>query len=255
MLETAIDAAEAAGSVVERHFEKFGELERTVKDNKSFVTKADKESEEIIKALILGRFPDHGVIGEEGSEVNTNSEYQWVIDPIDGTMNFVHGIPLYSISIAVLHKGVPIVGVVYCPPTRSLYTAEAGKGMFFNGKEVSVSKESSDTALFVTGHAPQEKELTRKILATYGPYIRASRVLSACSLELAYVASGTLAGYICIGMNKWDYAAGWLMIQEAGGKITDFKGAVCSFEENHFIASNGVVHEALMSVLKAAQTA
>ncbi len=250
MLHTATEAAEKAGKILEGYFETTG-LERTEKDDKSFVTKADTEAEELIVSLIRERFPDHGILGEEGSEVNPEAEYQWVIDPIDGTRNFTNGIPLFAVSIAVLYRGEPVIGVVYNPATGSLYAAEKGKGATFNGSPMRVSVQEAKKGLVTFGPGQGDaKEKLRTFFQNGESYFRSVRYLGCTALELAYVARGGTEGFVCIGLKPWDYAAGRLLILEAGGTITDYEGKECGIEQNYFIASNGVAHEALKSLVR-----
>lgn len=252
MLETAIEAAQHAGAQVEKYFETTG-LERNEKDDTSFVTKADTEAEEVIVSLIRERFPDHGILGEEGSEVNSEAEYQWVIDPIDGTRNFTNGIPLFAVSIAVLYQGEPVVGVVYNPATHSLYAAEKGKGATFNGAPMRVSVQDAKKGVVTFGPGQGDaKEKLRAFFQNGEHYFRSVRYLGCTALELAYVARGGTEGFVCIGLKPWDYAAGRVLLLEAGGTITDYEGKACGIEQNYFIASNGVAHEALRALVSGA---
>lgn len=250
MLETAIEAAQAAGVVAERFFEMTG-LEREEKDDTSFVTKADTEAEEVVVAIIAKHYPDHGILGEEGAEINPGAEYQWLIDPIDGTGNFINGIPLFAISIALLKNGVPVVGVVYNPVTRSLYAAEAGKGATYNGKKVAVSSDTADKGLITLGPGPGETKRARNIVHATEGFFKSVRLLGCTALELGYVARGGTEAFICLGLKPWDYAAGQLLVREAGGTITDYEGNECDIKQNYFVASNGITHD---SAVKLAQT-
>lgn len=249
MLETAIEAAKAAGAVLEKYFETTA-LERTEKDDKSFVTKADTEAEEIIAGFIRERFCDHCIVGEEGVEVNLGADYQWVVDPIDATRNFTNGIPVFAVSIAVLHKGIPVVGVVYNPATDSLYAAEKGKGATFNGKPMRVSERSAEkgTVTFGPGQGDAKDKL-RAFFIEGEKHFRSVRYLGCTALELAYVARGGTESFVCIGLKPWDYAAGRLLVLEAGGTITDYQGNECDIQQNYFIASNGLAHQAALDLV------
>ncbi len=248
MLEDAIEAAQEAGKVLSTYFERIG-LEHEVKDDKSFVTKADKEAEEVIVSLITQRYPDHGILGEEGSEVNPQAEFQWVIDPLDGTSNFINGIPIFGVSIAVVQAGVPVVGVVYSPLTHSLYAAEKGKGTTYNGKQVRVSVQEASAGLVTLGPGVGERQRVRELFGATAPYFKSARFLGSTAMELAYIARGGTEGYVCLGLKPWDYAAGRLLVTEAGGRITDFNGNDCDLTQNYFIASNGVAHETLKALV------
>lgn len=248
MLQTAIEAAKAAGAVLLNYFE-MTDLEREEKDDKSFVTKADKETEAVIVDIIRRAHPDHGIVGEEGADVNSGAEFQWVIDPIDATRNFANGIPIFAISIAVVHAGEPIVGVLYNPVTESLYAAEKGKGMTVNGKSARVSTQAADAGMVTLGPGQKEKDRLFAIIANAEKHFRSVRYLGCTAIELAYVARGGTEAFICLGLKKWDYAAGRLLVTEAGGTVTDFAGNPCDIEQNYFVATNGVAHGAALALV------
>ena len=251
LLNVAKNAAEKAGAIALRYFET--SVGREVKADKSFVTVADKEAEAAIITEIKKYFPNHGILGEESGEEKSASPYQWIIDPIDGTSNFVSGIPIFGISIAILKDGVPVVGVIYQPVGDALYTAEKGKGTTWRGKKVSVSDRDTEHAMisFGNGRDKQEKKRLNRLFVESERFIKSRRHLGSCVLEQAFVARGSTEGIICFGLNKWDYAAGTLLIQEAGGTITDFSGKPWQFGAgNHFIASNDVVHKTLLQLVK-----
>lgn len=248
MLDVAIDSAKKAGDILSHYFEMTA-LEREVKDDKSFVTKADTECEALIVAAVKEAFPDHGILGEEGTDHNPNAEYQWIIDPLDGTNNFVNGIPLFATSIGILHQGEPIVGVIYNPVSHSLFYAEKGKGMFYNEKPTVVSDQSADMGMVGFGPGKEGKKRLDIAYASVTPYFKSKRYLGATALELAYLARGGTEGFICLGLKKWDYAAGSLLVQEAKGTITDFDGNPWKMEQNYFIASNGVCHDELLKAV------
>lgn len=249
MLNIAIDAAKKAGAIALRYFET--SVVREVKADKSFVTAADKEAEAAIIADIKKHFPDHGILGEESGEVKTDSPYSWVIDPLDGTGNFVNGIPLFSVSIAVIENGKPIAAVVYQPVGDSLYAAEKGKGTTWRNKPVRVSDGDTERAMITFGPGKKEKERLNRMLSASERFVKSKRYLGSAALELAYVARGGTEGFICLGLNRWDYAAGVLLVEEAGGKITDFEGKPWQFGgSDFFVASNGIVHNALLRLAR-----
>ncbi len=248
-LDVAISAAKKGGAVVDRYFET--SIEREVKADKSFVTAADKEAEAVIIAELKKHFPDHGFLGEESGETRSSSEYQWVIDPLDGTANFVNGIPMFAVSIALFLRGAPIVGVVYNPVTDSLYASEKGKGVTCNGANVSVSDGGAEHAMITFGPGKKEKLLLNALFSNAERLVKSKRYLGCAALDLAYVARGGTEGFVCLGLNTWDYAAGVLLVAEAGGKLTDFKGNPWFFGgSDHFLASNGHVHDALLALVK-----
>ncbi|MGB4076282.1 MAG: inositol monophosphatase [Minisyncoccia bacterium] len=249
MLETAIQAAQASGEIADRYFESL-DLKHEFKDDKSLVTTADREIEEVCAALIRTRHPDHGITGEEGESSNKDAPYQWVIDPIDGTRNFANSIPFFAISIAVMKDHIPVAGVVYNPVTRGLYAAEAGKGAFWNEQRMHVSNEGTDTALVTIGYALHEKARAYRVFANASEHVNSMRLFGSCALELALLANGSTEAFVCLGLNKWDYAAGWLLVKEAGGMITGCEGNTCDLSENYFIASNGKVHDAALALIR-----
>lgn len=251
LLDTAISAAKKAGAIIGGYFET--SVERKVKDDKSFVTAADREAEAAIIAEIRKNFPDHGIVGEESGESRGESPYVWVVDPLDGTANFVNGIPLFSVSIAVLKAGQPVAAVVYQPVGDSLYAAEKGKGTSWKGKRARVSDGTTEHAMISFGPGKKEKERLNRMLCLSERFVKTKRYLGSAALELAFLARGGTEGFICLGLNKWDYAAGVLLVSEAGGRITDFDGKPWSFgTSDFFIASNGVVHDSLLSLARCA---
>lgn len=247
LLSTATRAAQKAGDILLRYFET--SVRREVKADKSFVTAADTEAEAAIIAEIKKSFPDHGILGEESGEERSASAFQWVIDPLDGTANFVNGIPLFAVSIAALRGGIPVAGVVYQPVGNSLYTAEKGKGTFWNGKRVQVSNGDREHAVITFDPGKKQKDKLNALFGSAERFVKSKRYLGCAALSLAYVARGGTEGVFFLGLNKWDYAAGVLLVHEAGGKITDFDGIPWVFGSNDFfIASNGVVHDDLLQL-------
>lgn len=251
MIETAIKAAKIAGEKLEYYFETL--LEHEEKEDKSFVTKADKEADELIINLIKEKFPSHQIITEENGTIGEKNEYTWVIDPLDGTLNFTRGIPLFATSIAVIKNGDPIISVVYNPITNTLFQAEKGKGAFWNGEKMQVSDiEKIEESIISMGRA-RDPENKAKTLGFYNKFygkLKSQRVLGTAALELAFVASGRLEGFISVGLNSWDTYGGVLLIVEAGGKVTDYSGKDWDSSMKHFFASNGKVHEKVLDLIK-----
>jgi myo-inositol-1(or 4)-monophosphatase len=232
------------------------------------VTEVDKGSETMIRNLIKTHFPHHSILGEEGvapgAEASAQAlkelqdeEYLWIVDPIDGTTNYVHGFPFFSVSIALAHRGEVIVGVVYDPNRDELFVAEKGKGVYVKGKLLDVSKESKlSDALVATGFPADSKfalPVNMKGLQAVAPRARNVRVAGSAALHMAYVAAGRLSGFWEIGLNSWDIAAGALLIQEAGGQVTDTAGQPYSLAVRHVLATNGAIHEELRETLAKAQ--
>lgn len=249
-LETAIYAAEEAGKILEKYFET--EILKNLKEDKTIVTLADKESEDLIKKIILKAYPTHSILGEETGmtgKMGEKIDYVWHVDPVDGTRNFANGIPIFCVSIALTFKGEPILGVVYNPATHSLFFAEKDKGAYFNNKKIFVSKDNKDNAIVTVCASQRENDkiFDKELLYSLPQkVVHTTRDLGSAALELAYVARGGLEANIQIGLNTYDFAAGVLLVQEAGGKITNFDGSPWEFPGNYFIASNGVFHDKLV---------
>jgi myo-inositol-1(or 4)-monophosphatase len=248
MLDAAIEAAKKGGELLLKYFEMTG-LERDLKDDKSFVTKADTEAETAIVATLTTSYPDHGFLGEEGSDTKPDAEYRWVIDPLDGTKNFVNGIPLFAVSLGLMRGNDVVAAVVYNPVTRSLYAAEKGKGTTYNGKKVGVSPQEAKMGIVTFGPGQKDKKELGDYFSRAEDYFKSKRYLGATALELGYLARGGTEGFVSLGLNKWDYAAGTLLITEAGGTITAYDGSPWSMEQNYFIASNGIAHDALKALV------
>ncbi|GAA3409807.1 inositol monophosphatase family protein [Paenibacillus hodogayensis] len=232
------------------------------------VTEVDKGSETMIRNLIRTHFPQHAILGEEGVAPGADAsaralkamqdeEYLWIVDPIDGTTNFVHGFPFFSVSIALAHRGEVIVGVVYDPSRDELFVAEKGKGVYVKGKRMNVSAEAKlSDALVATGFPADSGyalPLNLQGIQAVAPRVRNIRVAGSAALHMAYVAVGRLSGFWEIGLNSWDVAAGALLVSEAGGLITDTAGQPYTLAVRHVLASNGKIHEELRETLAGAQ--
>ncbi|MDO8482749.1 MAG: inositol monophosphatase [bacterium] len=250
ILKIAVEAAQKAGEVLLPYFQATG-LERKVKDDKSFVTKADLEAEAIILKTIKAKFPDHAILAEESGEAKTASPYQWIIDPLDGTANFLNGIPIFGVSIGVYKNGEPEAAAVCHPATGELFSAARGRGAFFKGKKVTVSKQEASQGLVTFGMSKDmaDRESFTKAFVGLEKTFNKRRHLGATALEMAYIARGGIEATVSFGSKLWDHAAGAVLILEAGGKITDFSGKPWKLGETHFIASNGVSHAALLEVV------
>lgn len=228
------------------------------------VTEVDKGSEKMIRSLLLTHFPNHSFLGEEGVQPGpaassqalkemSDEEYLWIVDPIDGTTNFVHGFPFFSVSIALAHRGEVIVGVVYDPLRDELFVAEKGKGAYVRGKKTSVSLDGKlSESLIATGFPADHHAalpLNLKGVQALAPKVRNLRVAGSAALHLAYVAAGRLSGFWEIGLNSWDIAAGALMIQESGGQVTDTSGKPYTLDVRNVLASNRLIHDELQQEL------
>lgn len=250
-LEVAIQAALAAGKILEKYFET--EILKDMKEDKSIVTLADRESEEVIKKIILDVFPHHSILGEETGLTKNENHYIWHIDPIDGTRNFANAVPLFAVSIALEAKQELIVGVVYNPSTSSLFYAEKDKGAYLNDQKIFVSKDDASHAMVTVsrGKNSVDEKLFRELLYSLPKQAVSSvRDLGCAALDLVYVARGGLEANIQLGLNTYDFAAGVLILQEAGAKITTLDGSSWKFPDNHFIASNGIFHDLLVKEIQ-----
>lgn len=252
-LAVAVEAALAAGRLQLQYFRR--DLEIHKKGPIDLVTEADLAVEEDIRARVARHFPSHVFLGEEApqSAPSSASPYRWIVDPIDGTTNFAHGLPLFCVSIALEIDGRVALGVVYVPVGDELFTAERGEGARLNGARIHVTRESSlIDALLVTGFPPQATDKQGEQLAVFGAFLsraRAVRRLGSAALDLAFVAAGRFDAFWERSLHGWDVAAGSLLVEEASGRITDFKGGAFDPFGGQLLASNGAIHSQLVDIL------
>ena len=254
MLMTAIEAAEAAGKFLKQNLGKVKKIQQKAGQEKNLVTEIDKHSEEIIIEIIRKHFPAHDILAEEsGGTKGTSSNYRWIIDPLDGTTNFTHGFPVFCVSIGLEHKGELLLGVIYDPNFEELFTAEKGKGAFLNGKRITVSTIGTlDKSLLVTGFPYNIVENPNHAVEHFVHFLmkaQAVRRMGSAAIDLAYVATGRYEGFWEVALNPWDMAAGALLVQEAGGTLTDFSGNPFSIYKKEVLATNGLVHDQMKAVL------
>lgn len=256
-LQSAELAAREAGKYIVSNLGKVKQV--SFKSQQSnLVTEVDKKSEEIIIETLQKDFPDFDILAEEsGASSTKNSEFMWVIDPLDGTTNFTHGLPIFSVSIGLIKGNEVIAGVVYDPTRDQLFSAEKGKGAFLNGKRISVSKTKDiKKSLLVTGFPYNVEEnpdfcFERFVIMTQNS--RAVRRLGSAALDFAYVAAGIFDGFWEVKLNPWDIAAGLLLVNEAGGKVTNFKGEDSDIFNPQILASNGQIHNKMIELLELAE--
>jgi myo-inositol-1(or 4)-monophosphatase len=238
MLTIAIKAARRAGAIINRAAQDVDKLTVTRKRHNDFVSEVDRGAEQAIIQVLREAYPGHSILAEE-SGASGESEYQWIIDPLDGTTNFLHGCPPYCVSIALSHKGVLMQGVVYDPTRNDLFTATRGRGAYLNDRRIRVSKaEKLADALLSTGFPFRDLAGLDHYLAMFRAATEKSagiRRHGAAALDLAYVACARFDGFWELGLQPWDIAAGALLIQEAGGLIADLDG------EGTFLKSGNVV--------------
>lgn len=222
----------------------------------NLVTEVDTASEEIITSRIRQRFPDHDILAEEFTRTHKGSDFQWVIDPLDGTTNFAHGFPFFCVSIALKRRNEVIVGVVYNPVMDEMFWAERGKGTYLNARRIQVSQtEKIIESFMATGFPYDLRESSSNNLNYFNAMMlnaRAVRRAGSAALDLAYVATGCFDGYWEIKLNPWDTAAGWILVEEAGGMVTDMNGEGYYLDSPEIVASNGRIHAEMLSILKQA---
>lgn len=251
MLNIAVRAARAAGNVIARNLgqDNFSVEEKRKND---LVTDIDRECERTVSSLLLKSYRDHAVLGEEGGlQGNTDSEYVWIIDPIDGTTNFVKGIAHCAVSVALQHKGRTQLGVVFDPCTNEMFTAARGEGAALNGRRIRVGEvQALDSALVCTAFPVRYRERMSAYLELF------SRLIDNCadvrrtgcaSLDLCYVACGRFDAYLEQGLKPWDFAAGELILREAGGIATDFAGGNDFVKNGNIVSGNPYLVKALLS--------
>lgn len=255
LARVADEAADAAGEIL---LEFFGKATVEYKGEIDLVTNADRAAEKRIIEIVKAAFPDHGIYAEESGEQESESGVRWLIDPIDGTTNYAHGLPLFAVSIGVEVAGEIAVGIVYNPVYNEKYTAIRGKGALLNGEPIRVSRtQELDKSMLVTGfpYSVRSSELNNlDHFTNFTSRCRAVRRIGSAALDLAYVARGALDGYWESYLNPWDLAAGWLLVEEAGGKVTDLRGDPLTYRVNQILATNGSIHGAMLDVLKLGKT-
>lgn len=248
--ETLINATEAGALVIQHYFNSKNLLISNKEGINNLVTEADHASEKAIIDCIRQQFPEHYILSEESGAMPMDSEYKWIIDPIDGTVNYAHGIPICCVSIAVEHKGQMIMGAVYNPFLKELYMAERGKGATLNGELISVSNEPDVLkACLVTGFPYTYLDMPNGPLECFSRFIRKGipvRRLGSAAMDLCWVAAGRFDGFYEHKLQAWDSAAGFLILEEAGGKVTDFEGKYYSPYQPHILATNGKIHDDML---------
>ena len=254
MKRTAIKAAKEAGKIILSYYSK--NVNAISKGSTyNLVTKADIASEDKIISIIKSKFPGHSILTEESGEEMHKSDYCWVIDPLDGTNNFYHKFPMFCVSIALYKKGKPLIGVVFDPLKKELFYAEKNKGAFLNNKKIRVSNTTTlSKSLLALGFYYERGSLMRKTLDQMKRFfyedVHGIRRAGSAALDICYTACGRFDGYWELYLNPWDYAAGSLIVMEAGGRITDTQGQKYSLMMKNIVASNGKIHKDMIRVLK-----
>jgi len=251
-LRLAIVAAQQAGRLLARYAGKPSTV-RTKRSVVDLVTEIDRRAERLIRRILGQATPTFGFLGEEYGQRAQRSRYQWVVDPLDGTMNFVHGVPFFGVSIALACEQTPVIGVIYDPSRSELFTAIGGHGAWLNGKRIRVSATRRlSLSLLATGFSSRFRTRPQPYLEWFQTLERGShsvRRLGSTALCLAYVAAGRLEGFYERDLWPWDIAAGMVLVEEAGGQVSDFRGRTVALAQGRLVASNGRIHRPLLQRL------
>jgi len=235
-------------------------VETEYKGGVDIVTVADRTAEKLIRERLAVLFPEHGVFGEEGTRERLSGEFRWYVDPLDGTTNFAHGIPHFCVSLGLEQRkpglkpeedGVLVAGVIYDPNRDELFVAERGRGAWLNGKRIHVSRTPELAESLVATGFPSRKRHASPNIHFYQEFTLRShgvRRAGSAALDLAYVACGRMDGFWEFNLNPWDTAAGLLLVEEAGGRITDFSGGPWRLDSREILASNGLIHDELLGL-------
>ena len=253
-LEVARNAALQAGVVLREHFRKLNPSMINEKAANDFVTDVDKKSEEIIKDHILKYFRDHAILAEESNAKTHISPFRWIVDPLDGTANYIHGVPAFAISIALEIEGELSVGLVYDPSRNDIFTAIKGRGALKNGNPIHVSRSQNiKTTLVATGFPFRTKNIVDTYVTIFRElfnHVSDLRRGGSASLDLAYTAEGIFSAFFEYALSPWDIAAGALLVQEAGGVTTDFNGKNNYLNTGNIIAGSKIIHNELLKIIQ-----
>jgi len=252
-IDIAILAAKEAAKIHKKYFNTDFEV-KTKGKSYDLVTIADIEAEKAVVSLIRSNFPDHNILAEEEKYSKTDSKYQWIVDPLDGTNNFSNKIPFFSVSIALAKDGEAIVGVVYDVMRNELFSAQKGKGSFLNGQKISVNSASElKQAILITGFYYDRGAAMIENLEDVKQFLQKEilgiRRFGSAALDLCYVGCGRAAGFWEFELNAWDFAAGKLIVEEAGGKVTGRDEGVISLKKSFVVASNSKIHSQMLEVI------
>ncbi|HTQ52996.1 MAG TPA: inositol monophosphatase family protein [Bryobacteraceae bacterium] len=248
-LEAAVEIAREAGALLANYYARRVPYE--LKAEFDLVTEADRASERLIVERLRSWFPSHGIVAEEGGGHAGSSEYRWYVDPLDGTTNFAHSLPIFNVTMALEYAGEMIAGVVFDPLRQEMFTAERGAGAWLNQHRIRVSAVARlDSSLLCTGFPSRKRHLSINVhfyhqlaMATHGV-----RRTGSAAIDLAWVACGRLDGFWEFGLNPWDIAAGRLLVTEAGGQVSDMRGQPHAFSSSHLLADNGHLHAQILEI-------
>ncbi|MBD3170036.1 MAG: inositol monophosphatase [candidate division Zixibacteria bacterium] len=247
-----IKAAKDAGNILRDKRDKHRDIK--FKGSADLVTDADTASEEFIVDLLSSEFPEHSIVAEEGSDRQLESDYVWIIDPLDGTTNYAHNFPVYCVSVGLMYREQLISGVVYNPVLDETFSAIAGEGAYLNGQRIEVSRSDQlKNSLLATGfpYDKTESEIDNiNYFSAFTKRIRGIRRAGAAALDMVHVACGRLDGYWELKLKAWDIAAGALIVKEAGGEVSGFHGEKLDIFEGRIVASNGKIHAQMVDIIK-----
>ncbi len=253
MVNDLINIAKEAGVIIRKGFGKKNKIEFKTNET-NLVTEIDKASEKLIADFIKKKYPSHGILAEEGGAIKKGSEYLWVIDPLDGTTNFAHGLPVFSVSIGLQKNKETIAGVVYDVMFDIVYSAEKGSGSFANDERISVSKNGIiGRSVLATGFPYNVFDNPDNLLEKFTAMTklaRGVRRLGSAALDLCYIAKGVFDGYWEMNLNPWDICAGILLVEEAGGTVSDFNNQPIDIYTKKILATNGLIHQKMLEILK-----
>jgi myo-inositol-1(or 4)-monophosphatase len=249
--KVALKAVKAGGSLLRKHFGKVHSISH--KGEINLVTEADRQSEEMIVGIIQEHYPDHSILAEETGDTRKSSPFKWIIDPLDGTTNYAHGYPFFCVSLAIEYHGEIWYGAVYDPLKEELFTAEKGKGTYLNGKQIKVSSTPHlNESLLCTGFPYDVRNDIESTILPFRNFLMKAQAVrrdGSAALDLCYIAAGRFDGFWEQRLSPWDVAAGGLLITEAGGTLSNFKGEPFCIYDKEIVASNGKIHSQMIEVL------
>lgn len=250
----AVEAAHAGGEVLRRWFAGRDRLMVEVKAKHDYVTEVDREAEAAVIAVLGGRFPDHAILAEEGSTGGAHAGYRWIVDPLDGTTNFIHGVPAFAVSIGLEDESGLVAGAVYDPCRDETFHAHRGGGAFLNGAPIACTElDHLDAALIATGFPFREMEHLPAYLAAFERFVRSTsglRRAGSASLDLVYTACGRYDGFFEVGLKAWDLAGGAIVVMEAGGMVTDIRGGPEFLRDGSVVAAGSRLHGAMLAITR-----
>jgi len=254
ILEVAKRAAKVGAEILLQAFGKLDQKQISLKGAGDYVTEIDRESEKAIINLIKEKFPDHGIYAEESGKENRKSLYRWLIDPLDGTANYVQGIPIFGISIALVKEEETQVGLIYYPERDEMFWAVKGEGAFLNDRRIHISaKKDMALSMLASGFPWRSKDYLDPYLASFRELflsVAGVRRMGSAAIDLAYTACGRFDGFWEMKLKPWDISAGILLVEEAGGVVTDFKGGKGYIESGNVVAGNSFIHEKILNTIR-----